>query len=200
MRYSTCLISYLDVLGFKDIVGRSETVEQIYTILSAMHDKAGIGSYEREYVYQHLGKDEIAEFMFSDSLIRAIDVSCRLKTHNLCYYLGAEIYKIGCAQTLLIILRGTLLRGAISFGDLYFNTLTNIVFGPALINAYRLGENIALYPRIIIDPKIIKLAGGPAFFDIPCADTHKTVANDDIVGNALTHNAVRRDRDGLFYD
>lgn len=55
-----------------------------------------------------------------------------------------------------LITQGILVRGAISFGELFSDDTHNIVVGPGLINAYRL-EAKAIYPRIIIDRKIIPL-------------------------------------------
>ena len=46
---------------------------------------------------------------------------------------------------------GLLLRGGINIGDLYFDD--NFVIGEALIKAYKLESELAIYPRIIIDKK-----------------------------------------------
>lgn len=59
------------------------------------------------------------------------------------------------AYQLALALKGFFVRGAISVGDFYINE--NIVFGPALIEAYNLENQKASDPRIILsdDAKIL---------------------------------------------
>jgi hypothetical protein len=53
-----------------------------------------------------------------------------------------------------LAVNGFWLRGGISSGKLSIEQSKNIVAGPALVKAYRL-ENIAVYPRVIVDPSLI---------------------------------------------
>ncbi len=53
-----------------------------------------------------------------------------------------------------LALKDIWLRGAISFGMVYYVPEKNILIGKGFINAYNL-EKEAIYPRVIIDPKII---------------------------------------------
>lgn len=46
------------------------------------------------------------------------------------------------------------IRGAISFGDVFYDQETNIVVGKGLVSAYLL-ESQVIYPRVIINPSII---------------------------------------------
>ena len=48
------------------------------------------------------------------------------------------------------------MRGAISSGDTYFDSIKGQIVGPAYINAYLLENKSAVSPRVIIDSKIIK--------------------------------------------
>ena len=52
-----------------------------------------------------------------------------------------------------LINKGIYVRGGVVFGDIIHNK--NISWGPALIEAYKLEENDAIYPRIIIDKNAI---------------------------------------------
>ncbi|MBW2617970.1 MAG: hypothetical protein JRC92_03735 [Deltaproteobacteria bacterium] len=88
--------------------------------------------------------------VFSDSVIRVhrprrifdepVDTICD------------EIDWIHQAQGELID-NGVLIRGGMTFGSVYAKE--NIVFGPAVIEAYELEKKIARYPRIIISEEII---------------------------------------------
>jgi hypothetical protein len=51
-----------------------------------------------------------------------------------------------------------LLRGAISHGEVFYDGKRNIVVGKGFIRAFQL-EQEANYPRVIIDPQIIKIVG-----------------------------------------
>ena len=46
------------------------------------------------------------------------------------------------------------LRGGISLGSMYFSDM--FVWGKALVDAYRLESDIAIFPRVVIDKNIIK--------------------------------------------
>jgi hypothetical protein len=45
-----------------------------------------------------------------------------------------------------------------SLGDLFASRENSIVFGPALVDAYKLESQNAVYPRIVIDRRLIKRA------------------------------------------
>jgi hypothetical protein len=82
--------------------------------------------------------------------------------------------------------RNFLLRGAIICDKLYHDE--NIIFGPALVKAYEMEKNLAIYPRIILDKNtlingkkdIIKRADKP--------DHLKSI-----------ENLISIDFDGLYY-
>lgn len=50
------------------------------------------------------------------------------------------------------MISGNFMRGAISIGQLYMDDI--FVYGEALLNAYKIEEKIACYPRIVIDKSI----------------------------------------------
>src|ERR1700756_3728702 len=52
---------------------------------------------------------------------------------------------------------GFLIRGGIALGGLYHSS--DIVFGEALIDAYRLESKVAVYPRILISPTVLRRPG-----------------------------------------
>ncbi|XOQ42887.1 MAG: hypothetical protein ACFWTN_00280 [Clostridium sp.] len=49
------------------------------------------------------------------------------------------------------------IRGSITIGSLYMDNRIGYIFGSGLITAYSLENNIAIYPRIIIDEPVLKL-------------------------------------------
>ncbi len=70
---------------------------------------------------------------------------------------------------------GLLCRGAVVKGKLFHDG--NVLFGPALIEAYKIESTLAIYPRIIVADSLVAMLG-----NVPKPET-----------------SVRKDSDGLYY-
>lgn len=68
-----------------------------------------------------------------------------------------ELMRIACYNTEKVLYEflknGFIARGAITYGDLFYDNEKNIWFGPAMNRAYFLESKLASFPRIIIDPE-----------------------------------------------
>jgi hypothetical protein len=64
-----------------------------------------------------------------------------------------EILNITQQLANFLILKGFLLRGGITIGQVYHEN--NIVFGPAHVSSYELESQIAKYPRILASPQLV---------------------------------------------
>lgn len=82
----------------------------------------------------------------------------------------------------LLIKEGIILRGAISIGELYHKD--NIVFGPALVQAYELERDSAIYPRCIILKSTLDT----------CLQTNKSNISKESCLEKFKQN-----KDGIFY-
>lgn len=132
-------VAFLDVLGFKELVRtKGEKLNRYFkTIENALIDIQS-------------DKKEITSQLVSDSTILA----CDLTKQNLRLLLRAvQTIQARCA------LENIWIRGAITIGDIYFNRDLNIVVGNGLSDAYLL-ESQEKFPRVIIDPKILKTEHG----------------------------------------
>ncbi|MBD3584068.1 hypothetical protein [Flavobacterium selenitireducens] len=132
-------VAFLDVLGFKELVRtKGEKLNRYFkTIENALID---IESDKKEIILQ----------LVSDSTILA----CDFTSQNLRLLLRAvQTIQSRCA------LENIWIRGAITIGDIYFNRDLNIVVGNGLSDAYLL-ESQEKFPRVIIDPKILKAEYG----------------------------------------
>lgn len=87
--------------------------------------------------------------MFSDNIIIAIPCSS-----DKGFILRYMITMIGCLQ-LEFIKAGILIRGSIVSGMLCINN--SYVFGSGLVQAHKLENEVSVFPRIIIERKLIKL-------------------------------------------
>ncbi len=145
IEYENCYIAFLDVLGFKNIVMKDnrEKLNQYFRILNEVI----------EYIRGIESKKNIGFIVISDSIILSIPQGNtkeqKIETfRNLCIAVGLIQMKLATVDIWM--------RGGISCGDAYYNKDQNQIVGPAYINAYLLEENMAIYPRVIVDSKIIR--------------------------------------------
>ena len=166
------IVAFIDILAFKNLVSESEkepiifnninnALEQFYRltkreawqeaqILMQVEECAQVKNLEDFYV------DGIAHTIcFSDSII--ITIKAEDKLNERLSALIAQISKIGSN----LFLKNILIRGAISYGDLHLIADKNICFGEALIKAYELESEKAIYPRIILSKSILNKLNYP---------------------------------------
>jgi hypothetical protein len=74
-------------------------------------------------------------------------------------------------------------RGAVTFGELFIDDV--FVWGPALITAYKLESSFALYPRVIVDDSIIRIANSLILENCPKSN--------------LEINNLKEDFDGFYF-
>ncbi len=146
--YENAIVTFIDILGFRDIVLNSSCTD-VESILERIEYFTDAG--ERDPDYAHFSIDP-AVYTFSDSIIRIRPIERYGNRHYPVGLLFHELLDLVHVQGGLSY-NGILLRGAVSYGSIRITDTR--VFGPALIRAYELEKNCALYPRIIIDPELI---------------------------------------------
>ena len=134
-------VAFIDVIGFKNLVC-SDNKQKLDTIFEKT--KLAFDMYDEQ-------KENIKKFILSDSIILAIEPGDHKKdrfkmiltaSRNLQAFLAVE---------------GILVRGAISQGDFQYENwgkYGKIFYGKGFISACEL-EKKAVYPRIILDPRLI---------------------------------------------
>jgi hypothetical protein len=134
MPYSERYVAYIDILGFSEIIKRSETNPRLYEEL--------VKKLSEIQAREPIEGEEAIDFQFqtfSDSIV--VSVSSELR--GLAYLLNAiYIFALDLMQESLLI------RGAIAKGKLYHKK--GVMFGPAFIEAYRLEQTVAKYPRVVL--------------------------------------------------
>lgn len=147
IKYTECYVAFLDVLGFKNMVYAKNGEEIISRYLSTI--KSRLRNIEHLF-------DDIDHIVISDSIVLSIKAdekqskSCRQLRH-LC--MAVQSIQAGLAEI------DIWLRGAISKGPAYFNAQEGQVIGPAYTDAYLLEVNSAIYPRVILDVRIVNQLG-----------------------------------------
>lgn len=146
--YDKTLVSYIDVLGFKDIPEKRGS-EEVFQVLGKM--KWNLESGGRV----HYRNDEIIQiyksFNFSDLIVRATRVEADADFGKI---LDWELFHLSENQ-LFLALEGILVRGGLSVGNLFIDPKASIVFGPAMVKSYKLESEYAVYPRIVMDRDLV---------------------------------------------
>lgn len=144
MQYKKSFVVFLDVLGFKNMV-KQKKYKEIEKYLIIVRDEI----LKLKAINQ---KKDIKSIVISDSIILSIettkeDINNLNVLQNLCLFV-AKIQETLARENIWI-------RGAISHGETYFDEDNNQVVGEAYIDAYLLEESQSIYPRVILDNRII---------------------------------------------
>ena len=182
--YERCYVAFIDILGFSELVDRSERDPEVFDHLlrvlartSAEHTYRGpiiLGAsdpYRRSLQLRNLRASA-----FSDSIV--ISASADRGSGMLRFF-----HKVS-EVCLALIRMGVLTRGGIAVGNIFQNE--SVVFGPAMIEAYVLESRVARVPRIVVSPEFVEhfTADYPAFFQ-------------QLLGPSLEY--LVRDEDGKVY-
>lgn len=145
--YNETYVAFLDVLGFKELVFKNNEENNL-----KLNQYFNILNHVIQYIRGIDMKKDIGFIVISDSIIMTIPQG-NTKDEKL-NSLRTLCVAVGLIQRRLALL-DIWLRGGISSGKAYFNKETNQIVGPAYINAYLLEENMAIYPRVLLDSKVI---------------------------------------------
>lgn len=151
MKYENRIVLFLDILGFQDHLNKTvdkkkdneDEIQKLYHSLQLINWFAGIND----------GSNKIAT-QFSDSLV----ISFKPDSKNEFLNLLDDIIRLIIA----LVQNGIICRGAISYGKLIHTK--EIIFGPALVDAYLTESKAAMYPRVILDPNILDTVAGSTEF------------------------------------
>jgi len=146
--YQKAIVTFIDILGFGDLVKQSDA-DSINRVLQAVEKSTSPLILDEEFE-----RDDHAEVIsFSDSIVRVRKIKTKENQKYPTGLLFQELISLVHAQGELID-SDIVIRGGVSVGDIYISG--GRVFGPGLITAYELESKFALYPRIIIDPRLIQ--------------------------------------------
>lgn len=173
-KYEEKIVCFIDILGFKKIIdeskeGRLDKLKSIYKIYSEFREENSLA--EKAFA-------RIFTTQFSDSMVFSMPLTHQDGAFSFITRLRFLLMRFAA--------EGILCRGGIAFGELYHDD--EIVFGPALNEAYTLESEIAKYPRVVVGPDIIRIA-----------KTFKGPQNDEVdVSHALS-KILGYDTDGFYY-
>lgn len=136
------IIAYLDFLGVKKRIcsGDTEFINQ----LKFIYQKAKQNCQKVNNCVDNSKLAPIKQQIFSDNIVFAQEIISKdnvYQVFNFILFVSAYLHQA--------LLAGFLVRGGITIGDLYIDN--TFVSGKALIKAYQLESQIAIYPRVVVD-------------------------------------------------
>lgn len=145
--YRPAIVSFIDVLGFREIVQNKSAGEILNTLRLVQQTAAPAeetlvpkATLEREV-------NRTKAIAFSDSIVRVRYYDAEYNEGSLFHELIALVH-----MQAELANSGVFVRGGVSIGDIFLEE--NEVFGPALVRAYDLKSQYANAPRIIIGPEV----------------------------------------------
>lgn len=147
IEYKECVVTFIDILGFKRMVEestanpgvRDEIFRSLREINEVVRDRGVRDLNEREQI------DDFEVRSFSDLIVRFRPLTGEIDRE---FAIFREVLDLCFAQASLLE-RGTLIRGGMTVGNLHYDDAH--VFGPGLLRAYELENRLAIYPRIITE-------------------------------------------------
>ncbi|MDA4133786.1 MAG: hypothetical protein OK454_11795, partial [Thaumarchaeota archaeon] len=178
--YRSAIVTFIDLLGFKNIL-KQRTATQIRRALRRARENIR-SEPEKEKQFEE------AFFAFSDSMLRIKPLDSRSNLEVPTGVLFDELLTLVHAQANLVLSK-VFLRGGMTLGEVEFDEQT--AFGPAVVRAYELESKSALYPRIVVDPRLLQaLDTEPLLWK----DGHSSGYEKKQV-----RKLVHRDRDGFWF-
>lgn len=173
LRYEHRVVLFLDLLGFKEHVAKTvRNPGYLANLLTAMEIVSKIGLEDRKFSRSQ------RVTQFSDSVV----VSFGIDEKSAVFWLLHDI----ALSVIELAMRGFLVRGAVTVGDL-LHTNSRVV-GPAMVEAYEWESKRAVYPRVLINGSVLKIARKAR------SEDHTSREEEKYVRSFMT-----RDEDGYDY-
>ena len=145
IQYDEVILAYIDLLGFRSLIGGEQNPGRILELLKTFE---AVG--KDQALSFNFGKTKVRCFAFSDLIVRV-----NLRTSSpLTWQLWEEALNLARIQRVVLLSHGILTRGALTVGNICIQK--RVIFGPALSRAYELESTLAVHPRIVIDPGLVR--------------------------------------------
>lgn len=141
-------VAFIDFLGVKEMMA-NDSDGKLLIVFRAACDAA------THMCRKILSSDEeqITIKMFSDNVVLCRRVySPASHSDDIAGALRRVTMAASMFQFFILDTMGALVRGGVTVGQLYIDSM--MVWGQSLVDAYRLENETAVYPRIILDPKL----------------------------------------------
>lgn len=142
LKSEECFVAYLDVLGFREILEKPEIIQNYYRSIRQATDQ----------IDASMKKKTVQSKMLGDAVVFYVAVGMSLNEQIL--NLRNLLMVVAQVQFNLAI-QNIWTRGGVTGGKMQSDD-TEFITGDALARAYDLEGLSAIYPRTVVDPKIIQ--------------------------------------------
>lgn len=181
-KYKNCFVIFIDMLGTQD----KKDIDSIYSDYSTFHSmilskdgkyitdgrNGGITSGEKIRMYAHTFSDcAYMLYMYDNESLNSDSDKGMLIENALCHF---ERIVLKLLQEAIVF------RGGASYGEVFYEKEKNILFGPAINEAFQLEDKQAKSPRILVSANVANIYND--YFqqcveklDNPCNDYEKCI-------------------------
>ncbi|MCD2180302.1 hypothetical protein [Rhizobium sp. C1] len=144
--YEIAIVSFIDVLGFRAMLG-ARSPHEIHDIILSLREF----SMPEEEPARRMKDVRLSSRAFAESVSDAV---VRVRVFDTQYSDGAFFHELVDLLHVQIqcINHGVLIRAGLAIGSIHVGLNgSGPVFGPAMVRAYEIESGEAIYPRIVID-------------------------------------------------
>lgn len=149
--YEDRIVAFIDILGFAEKIKVTEKEDEPMESEAMLRNLSEAIRFFQIKIKKAIEESELPPrtiaSMFSDTIVVSIP---KAESEGVLY-----LFELLKELQINLLMKDILLRGGIVHGKLVHTE--QLIIGPALINAYNLESKSALYPRIVIDPRVLYL-------------------------------------------
>ena len=147
VKYKVALVTYRDILGFKELVN-TQTAGEISRIIRVFKEETQPDQFKLKLA--GFQKEDFANF--SDLMI----ISIPLRNPNAFPQgkLFSHLLHLARAQAILICGHRIVVRGGVTVGNMVRSR--GQLYGPGIVRAYELESEVANSPRIVVGQEVLK--------------------------------------------
>ena len=181
--YDDRLVAFIDILGVTDLVQDRDDAEEILTLMSQ------IQTYVKNECNVLVASNKLDYIQIGDGFVIVTGLR---QINRLCKILSSIQWRTLMDSKML-------LRGAITAGRVKGSTAEGFFIGPAIIEAYKLERDNAIFPRIIYMNEIENYVSQKLFkFNYITEDQDKIRYIDFIKHNCETKKLSKKNLDHLL--
>lgn len=144
LAYKPHLVTYIDIMGFRTMV-KEKPPNHISRVIRLVKEAFEPDAKSKTEFDEHYVN-------FSDLIVHTVPLNSQVNIRNRVGSLFSRILAIVHGQASLID-EGILVRGALVLGGM--EKSYNVLFGPALIDAYDLEQHSASVSRVVVTPELL---------------------------------------------
>jgi hypothetical protein len=182
VEYERSVLTYIDILGFRELL-ETKTPGEISRTIRIVRDE--VKPYRFKTQFSKIAEADFRNFSDLCIVRKAIAPKRKLPATGEAH---SQILRMVHTQSNLLLNEGILLRGGITVGDVALSY--GQLFGPAVVRGYELENQVARFPRIVVGEEVLnEIRTNPALWTHDDADT-------ELKG---VKSLLRRDFDGEYF-